>query len=297
MAMTIDERLHLQPTDEAALDAGGSATLVLEWKGPYAACRATADTIEPGGEIPTAAGGSACTPAAELYAGYRALAWTVRRGNGDTAVLAVQCKKEDSTDDSQQGGGGTTPFRTVYSVKSVRNDVSILAYCGTSASNPNRAAVERWMREPDPKLAAAFKYTDENGTTVDMNEEPGLECTVPLVRKIMAGTERVIRFYPQITIKRQFYAPPSDTFEKLSHIDAPPAPSGEKTFAPSGVATLISAHEWLKVQDDCDEQQDRTWMRTESWIGILKTDSNEQKPWDRNLYGDGDDRWSMPAQP
>ena len=297
MAMTIDDSLRLQPTDEAARDADGAETLTLEWKGAYLACKTTADTIEPGEEIPTVADGNAYTPADALYAGYRAVSWTVRRGNGDTAVLAVSCKKADTTDDSPQGGGGTTPFRTVYSVKSVRNDVSILAYCGTSASNPNRAAIERWMREPDPKLAAAFKYTDENGTTVDMNDEPMLKSSVPLVEKIMAGTERVIRFYPQVTIRRQFYAPPSDTFEKLSHIDAPPAPSGEKTLAPSGIATLISSHEWLKVQDDCDEQQDRTWMRTESWIGILKTDSNEQKPWDRNLYGDGNDRWSMPAQP
>jgi hypothetical protein len=130
-----------------------------------------------------------------------------------------------------------------------------------------------------------------------MNEEPLLKCTVPLVEKIMAGTERVIRFYPQLTIRRSYNAPPTGVFEKLSFIDAPPAPSSEKTLAPSGVAVLINAHQWLKVQDDCDEQQDRTWMRVESWIGILKTDANDQKPWDRNLYGDGNDRWSMPAQP
>lgn len=298
MAMTIDNRLHLQPTDEITWDADGVETLTLEWKGPFAACKATAGTAKRGDEIPTVAGGNAYTPDSEFYAGYYVASARVRRGNGDTAVLSVACRKADAAaDPPPQGGGGTTPFRTVYSVKSVRNDVSILAYCGTSASNPNRAAIERWMREPDPMLAAAFKYTDENGTTVDMNDEPLLKSSVPLVEKIMAGTERVIRFYPQVTIRRQFYAPPPDTFEKLSHIDAPPAPSGEKTLAPSGIATLISSHEWLKVQDDCDEQQDRTWMRVESWIGILKTDANDQKPWDRNLYGDDGDRWSMPAQP
>ena len=180
----------------------------------------------------------------------------------------------------------------MYSVKSVRNDVSVLAYCSDSPSGPNRAAVERWMREPDAKLAAEFKYTDADGNVVDMNDDPLLENTVPLVRKIMKGTERVIRFYPQLTIRRSFYAPPQDVFEKLSYIDTPPTPSGEKTLSPSGLTTLIRAHQWLKVQDDCDEQQNGTWMRTESWIGIEKSSHSEGDPWDEDLYGES--RWQMP---
>ena len=55
---------------------------------------------------------------------------------------------------------------------------------------------------------------------------------------------------------------------------------------------LINAHQWLKVQADCDEQQDGTWMRTESWIGILKTDKNNGTPWNADLYGEN--RWQMP---
>ena len=125
-----------------------------------------------------------------------------------------------------------------------------------------------------------------------MNDEPLLKNTVPLVRKIKKGVERVIRFYPQLTIKRQYYVPPAGLFEKLSFIDTPPAPSGEKTLSPSGVATLINDHQWLKVQDDCDEQQNGTWMRTESWIGILKSDQNQGTPWDTDLYGVN--RWQMP---
>ena len=291
MAMTIDSTLHLQPTDEASLDAECAETLTLEWKGTYAACKATADTIEPGEAIPTVAGGNAYTPAAALYGGYNAVSWTVRRGNGDTGILVVVCKKADPTT-TQQEHQSTTPFRTVYSVKSVRNDVSVLRYCSTSPSGPNRAAVERWMKEPDPKLAADFKYTDASGDVVDMNEEPLLKATVPLIRKIMMGVERVIRFYPQLTIKRQYHAPPIAIFDKLSYIDTPPAPGEERTLKPSGVAALINAHQWLKVQDDCDEQQDSTWMRTESWIGILKTDKNNGTPWNADLYGEN--RWQMP---
>lgn len=293
MAMTINNTLHLQPTDEAALDTEGAETLTLEWKGTYAACKATADTIKPGALIPTIAQGNAYTPDSALYSGYYAVSWTVRRGNGDTAVLAVSCRKSDPVESSQQSGDSSTPFRDVISVKSVRNDVSILAYCGSSPSQPNRAAIERWMREPDPKLAAQMKYTDENGSVVDFNEEPLLRASVPLLHKIMKGTERVIRFYPQITRRRSYYAPPGALFQKLSYIDTPPSPSGS-TLGPNGVSTLISAHQWLKVQDDCDEQQDRTWMRTESWIGIATADSQEGSPWDADLYGPS--RWKMPKE-
>lgn len=293
MAMTINSNLKLQPTDEAALDADGGATLTIEWKGAYGDAKSTADSISIGDSLPTASGGNAYTPDSAKYDGYKIKSWTVRRSNGDTAVLSVSCSKGDTstTDENQQTS--TTPLKETFSLKSVRNDVSVLAYCGTSASAPNRAAVERWMREPDPKLAAQFKYTDADGSVVDMNDEPLLRNTVPLVQKIMKGTERVIRFYPQLTRKRIYQDPPADTFQKLSYVDTPPTPSGEKTLAPNGISTLIGNYEWLKVQDDCDEQADGKWARTESWIGILKSDAYDgAHPWDPDLYGAS--RWKMP---
>lgn len=291
MAMTINSNLKLQPTDEQSLDSEGAATLTLEWKGAYADCKSTAATIAHGETIPTNSANDGYTPSATLYTGYKAVAWSIRRGNGNTAVLTVSCKKEDTTTTSQSGTE-TTPFRTVYSVKSVRNDVSVLAYCGTSAANPNRAAVERWMRESDPTLASNMCYTDGAGRVVNMADDPQLASTPPLVRKIMKGVDRVIRFYPQITRKRQYYAPPSGLFRNLSYIDTPPTPTTGNTLAPDGLSTLISAHQWLKVQDDCDEQQDHTWMRTESWIGIKYTDEPDNSPWDPDLYGPN--RWQMP---
>lgn len=291
MAMTINSNLKLQPTDEQSLDSEGAATLTLEWKGAYDDCKSTAATIAHGETIPTNSANDGYTPSATLYTGYKAVAWSIRRGNGNTAVLTVSCKKEDTTTTSQSGTE-TTPFRTVYSVKSVRNDVSVLAYCGTSAANPNRAAVERWMRESDPTLASNMCYTDGAGRVVNMADDPQLASTPPLVRKIMKGVDRVIRFYPQITRKRQYYATPSDLFQNLSYIDTPPTPTTGNTLAPDGLSTLISAHQWLKVQDDCDEQQDHTWMRTESWIGIKYTDEPDNSPWDPDLYGPN--RWQMP---
>ena len=160
---------------------------------------------------------------------------------------------------------------------------------------PNRAAIERWMREPDPQLANEYKYTDVDGNEVDIAAEPELSLSLPLIDKIREGTERVIRFYPQLTRRRTYYAAPADAFESLSYVDEPPYDAGVRTLAPDGVSSVISAHEWLKVQDDCDEQADGKWVRTESWIGIEKTDANQGHPWDPDLYGA--ERWGMPAFP
>ena len=290
--MTINQNLKLQPTDETTLDEEGGDTLTIEWKGLYGDCKATSDTISIGDSLPTCAGGNGYTPDSALYDGYKVRSRRLRRGNGDTAILALTCSKDDTTTTDQNQQTSTTPLKDLYSVKSVRNDVSVLAYCSDSPSGPNRAAVERWMREPDPQLAAQFKYTDANGSVVDMNDEPLLKATVPLVRKIMKGVERVIRFYPQLTRKRIYQNPPSTVFENLSYVDDPPPPGGGKTLAPNGITTLISNHEWLKVQDDCDQQTDGKFARTESWIGIRKTDADDGHPWDPDLYGQN--RWKMP---
>ena len=293
MAMTINSNLKLQPTDERAMDADGGRTLTIEWKGSYADVSTTAATISAGCSLPTVSGGNAYTPDSGKYTGYKVISWSIRRGNGDTGVLSVSCEMGDTTTTSQDQQQSTIPLKETFSLRSVRNDVSVLAYCSASASGPNRAAVERWMREPDPKLATAFKYTDSDGSVVDMTNESLLSATVPLIRKIMRGTERVIRFYPQLTRRRIYQNPPVDVFQKLSYVDTPPTPSGERTLAPSGLATLIAQYEWLKVQDDCDEQADGKWVRTESWIGILKSDASDgAHPWDPDLYGAN--RWAMP---
>ena len=268
-----------QPDGAVSMDASGGFSATFSWKGDYDDLYEIAAGLEQGDNPPGMDDG--------VWATER---WELRRTNANCGVLTVQCRISPSA--GQMASAASTPFRTVYSVKSVRNDVSVLAYCSDSPSGPNRAAVERWMREPDPKLAKDFKYTDTTGGVVDMNEDPLLKATVPLVRKVKKGVERVIRFYPQLTIKRQYYVPPSGLFDKLSFIDTPPNPDGEKTLSPSGVGELIDAHQWLKVQGDCDEQQNGTWMRTESWIGILKTDQNQERPWDPDLYGEN--RWQMP---
>ena len=281
MAVTIPSSATRQPDDALAMDAEGARSASFAWKAPYDDLEGAADSIAPGDAMPSGDPGT----------DWKVAGWGLRRVNADYGVLTVHCRRTDPTTTSQSGTS-TTPFREVYSLKSVRNDVSVLAYCSASPSGPNRAAVERWMREPDAKLASEFKYREADGGVVDMNEEPLLKNTVPLVRKLMKGVERVIRFYAQLTRRRSYYAPPAGVFEKLSYIDTPPSPAAGTTLAPDGVSAVISSHQWLKVQDDCDEQQDHTWMRTESWIGIPKGDDPDDSPWDADLYGAN--RWQMP---
>ena len=286
MAVSIPSSATRQPTGGFAMDDGGGFSDSVSWKGNFDDLAACAAAISPGDPLPALE---------DLPGQWRVSSFDLQRVNADVGVLAVAGRHSLDSSISPGGGASSTPIRDVWSLKSVRNDVSVLAYCGTSAANPNRAAIERWMREPDPKLANEYKYTDADGDEVDIAAVPEISLSVPLIDKIREGTERVIRFYPQLTRRRTYYAAPADAFESLSYVDEPPYSAGVRTLAPDGVSSVISAHEWLKVQDDCDEQADGKWVRTESWIGIEKTDANQGHPWDPDLYGA--ERWGMPAFP
>ena len=282
MAVSIPATAQRQPSGGFSMDEGGGFSAVVSWKGDYSDLAECAAEIGLGDSITVT----------DLPGSWLVRSFDLQRVNADLAVLTISLKHTDESSQSESGSS-TTPIRDVWSLKSVRNDVSVLAYCGTSANNPNRAVVEKWMREPDAKLANEHKYTDGDGQLVDIAADPLISYTVPLIEKIQAGTERVIRFYPQITRRRTYYNAPADAFSNLSYVEEPPYSAGPATLSPDGIAAVIGDHEWLKVQDDCDEQSDGKWVRTESWIGILKTDATGDHPWDPDLYGE--DRWQMPA--
>ena len=282
MAVKIPSGAVRQPDGGISVDEDGAISASLSWKGDYDDLAALVASIPTGDEL----------TADDLPFSAVVRNAALRRVNADLGVLTVEVKGVSATVSTQGGGSSTYPIRDQWSLKSVRNDVSVLAYCSESPSGPNRAAIERWMREPDPALASNFKYRDADGNEVDIAEDPMTTNSVDLIRKLMKGTERVIRFYPQITRRRLYYNPPADAFGGLSYVDTPPYSAASGRLAPDGISAVISAHEWLKVQDDCDEQQDGKWMRTESWIGILKDDSGEQHAWDWDLYGPS--RWKMP---
>ena len=217
-----------------------------------------------------------------------------------------------------------------WKIRSVRNDVSILAFCGDSASNPNRAKIEAWQKEPDGNLAADNKYKRPDGQIEDLSSD---QATMALINKLKKGVESVIRFYPLLIRERVYSGPPPACLENLGKVDAPDVggessggeigdhsgdhelgggdggTSGGETAGgddassdsfvgdsqmPDTLATEVEKYEWLKVQDDEQQNDDGNWSRVESWMGILKTDDNPH-PWDPDLYAANG--WDMPAMP
>lgn len=265
-----------QPDEMAGCDDTGNLKKSFSWKGPYTDLETAGKGIAKGDVVAS---------------GWVASSWSVRRAPGDLGVLTVECTPPDPTSGSgtEQDPTVVEPLKDIWSIKSVRNDVSIMAYCGPSeGANPNRAMIEAWMKEPDGKLAKMHQFKTSDG---EIEELTG--ASLALVQKIEKGIEAVIRFYPVVTRTRTYAGCPPACLENIGFIDTPPAPAGTAK-KPSGLATAVNAHQWLKVQDDAQEQTDGKWTRTESWMGIAKSDNPDDSPWDADLYGAN--RWPMPYE-
>ena len=266
-----------QPDETAGRDDAGNLKKSFSWKGPYTDLETAGKGIAKGDVVAT---------------GWVASSWSVRRTPGDYGVLTVECTPPDPTSGSGTEEDPTVvePLKDIWSIKSVRNDVSIMAYCGPSpGANPQRALIEAWMKEPDGDLAENLQFRKSDGTVFDISNSE-YPATVALIGKIRKGIEAVIRFYPVVTRTRTYAAVPPACLENLGFIDTPPAPAGTAK-KPSGLAAAVNAHQWLKVQDDAQEQADGNWTRTESWMGIPAVDGSG---WDADLYGAN--RWPMPYQ-
>lgn len=258
---------------------GSTDTFSYVVKGAYAELRPLKDGLCPGTKV---------------VSGWIAKSWLLQRGRGGSGTLTITCAPEPENEDEEEPGdaqGAQIPLKETWSIKSVRNDVSILAYCGTETNSPQRAQIEQWMKEPDGGLAAGFEYREADGKVRSLDD--GTPGNIPLARKIAKGIETVMRFYPQLTRKRVYSIPPNDCLENLATVDTP----GFSTNCPEGklkkpknlTSEKISQYEWLKCQDEEDEQSDGTWVRIESWIGALTSEGG----WDENLYGTSN-RWTMP---
>jgi len=260
-----------QPEETAGCDATGNLTKSFSWKGPYTDLETAGKGLAKGDVVAT---------------GWIASSWSVRRTPGNYGVLTIECTPPNPAGEDEQHQATVEPLKDVWSIKSVRNDVSIMAYCGPSeGANPNRAMIEAWMKEPDGSLASQHKFQRPDGETVDLPD-----ASLALVAKIEKGVEAVIRFYPVVTRTRTYADCPPECLDKVGFIDTPPAPAGTSK-SPSGLANAIALYSWLKVQDDAQEQPDGYWTRTESWMGVP---SGDGAGWDTDLYGPN--RWPMPYE-
>lgn len=258
--ISISTGLVEQPNETVGL-SGGSRTFSRTFKGPWATVKAFAKGISEG----------------DTLAGYPAVGVDARRvsGNYGEATVTLSAVAVSATEE-----GATRAERAAWSLRQVRNDVSILAYCGKGAS---RVALELWMKETDKSLADSFNFHTSDSATGTLSS---LEQSV--AKKVLAGVESVIRFYPVLTCTSTWAEIPSAFSSKLGFVDDPAAPAADKTLAPGDLSSVIAAHEWLKCQDDVAETADGKWRRTESWMGIKKTLGS----WDSDLYGESG--WKMP---
>lgn len=240
-----------QPEDTANLDESAVLGFSIRFKGPYSTLK-------------TAASGYSQGDLVEKDVALKA--WEVQKRPGALGILSLLCAPVDQT--SGGASPSTQPFKVQWSVKSCRNDKSILAYCGGSAK---REALELWMKETDADALDQFGYLRPDGSVEPLNSQEQ-----EIANKIKKGIDAVIRFYPIVIRKRFYHAYPTDSFNKIGFIDS----------LPSGAPDL-SGYDWLKVQDDCDENGDY-WLRTESWMGAIESEGG----WDEDLYGAN--RWRMP---
>ena len=266
-----------QPVEAASLAEDGSPGFTYVAKGGYESLKAVADGVHPGRKV---------------VQGWVAKTWQLQRGRGGSGTLTISCAPEEAAAEPEEGGaapGEKVPLTDVWSVHSVRNDKSVYAYCGPSAgANPNRVHVELWQKETDAALADLFKFRNADGSVTTLKAQ-----SQALARKILNGIESVVRFYPVITRKRVYSTEPPACMENVGFVDKPDFSSLVKNpKKPGAIATMAAKFEWLKMQDDIDEQTDGNFARTESWWGI-ETTVQAPHPWDPDLYGAA--RWSMPA--
>lgn len=263
--VTIPGDAIIQPNESLSGQSNGSQQWLVSFKGPYASLRAAALKFKPG----------------DLYNGggtARGIlsTWQLSHFVGDHGTLTLNLAPADAA--SEDGDVGDSELKKdVWSVHGVRNDKSLLGFCGGSESTGgHRCEIEAWLKEPDAALAKEYQYRDSNDEVQSLTDG-----SRTIAQKFEKGIDSVMRFYPLITRKRTYSREPPAVLENLSKIDTPPVPAttgwNGTTRVPTGLSTIVGQYEWLKCQDDADENDDGSWTRTEAWMGA--------KSWDEDLYG------------
>ena len=272
----------LQPDDSYGLDAEtGAETWELPVRGPYDELLTGAHGLDSSSYVTDSVRGT-------CYVRHV----SVRRESGEWGVMTLTLAPRDT----ETGGEGKL-LKETWHVKSCRNDVSVLAYCGSNKYAANRAWIECWQRESDAAVAKLFNYTKPDGTMAKLEDQLFHTATEDVIRKLMEGKESVMRFYPLLQRRRKYAAAPGNLMDALATVDAPPTPGANATN-PVGLGAFVAKYEWLKCQDDIDEDEESNWFRVESWMGILKPAASDGHPWDPNFYSatvdDSANGWKIP---
>ncbi len=262
MAVNIPTSAYKQVSESYALNASGVKTRRVQFKSSdFASLKTAAGNIERG----------------DAYDDWIVGSWDLTTIPGGGGTLTLSLVPDDSSDEA----GGRKAQRAVWTCKSVRNDVSILGYCGESALRVN---LELWQKETEQKLAEQYIFHLDKINTSRLNSQEQ-----EIAKKINKGIDSVIRFYAVLACTSYWSKLPSDMMKDIGYIDTPGEREATTVEKPDNLSTIINGHSWLKVQDDVAEQSG-SFVRTESWMGIPTSDSSTG--WDEDLYGIK--RWAMP---
>ena len=284
MAVTIPTTAIRQKDDSQTLSESGAAGLVATFNDDYDVLKTFATSLKSGVAL-TLDGATVIVKSYQL-----------RRIPGNRGLLSISYSANDTTTSEGEGGSTVTtqtPLEELWEIKSVRNDVSLFAYCGTSGATPNRAFIECWQKEPNAEVASSYSYTKPDGTLA-IPEELGDQyfATCDLCRLFEQGIESVMRFYPMLVCTKVYSQCPADLQSKSGYIDTPSPSSGAGS---PGLTSFIATHQWLQGPDECARQPDKTWKRVTTWLGIrLDSVPSGMSPWNVALYGPDGQRWTMP---
>ena len=206
MAVTIPTTAVRQKDDSQTLSESGAAGLVATFNDGYDVLKTFATSLKSGVAL-TLDGATVIVKSYQL-----------RRIPGDRGILSISYSENDTTTSEGEGGSTVTtqtPLEEFWEIKSVRNDVSLFAYCGTSGATPNRAFIECWQKEPNAEVASSYNYTKPDGT-LSSPEELGDQyyATCDLCRLFELGIESVMRFYPMLVCTKVYSQCPADLQSK-----------------------------------------------------------------------------------
>lgn len=261
---SIPDGCHLQPSNTDYIETSGLDGFTAEVKGAYTTLETWMRTFVIG---------------TDTFDGHVITSRSLRRVPGNLGILTISMS-DAATEGGGGGGGELNAYKGVWSFKSARNDVSIMAYCGDAAQ---RSHIELWQKETDSTIADEDKYRDDNGS-----EHTLTSAEKKIVDKIRRGRETVVRFYPILTYTCYYKSCPKNWGVDIGCIRTPAAASADRIIAPANINAVIEGFVWLKIQDDVDELPEGGFKRVMSWWGIHEDDGG----WDQDFYGTN--RWPMP---
>ena len=175
------------------------------------------------------------------------------------------------------GGGGSDPYISqTWSMNMTQYEFPLDRYL-----DPDNSRKYNAWKNTDEEHKRNFQYLElvspGAGPQYDDLSGMALSCA----KKFYAGIESVMKFYPQAT-RTSVYDRLHEfktRADALNHIDN------------SSVSAEFSLScSWLKSGFDWTQNNDNTWVLTESWIGIPA-----DNPWDSELYGPNQWKFYIPT--